>query len=91
MLSNQTKITISPDVATQELAGELVLLHLGNGIYFSLDDVGARVWQLIVEHRELGIVHERLCNEYQAPPEEMLTDLKDLIDTLAAKQLVEIS
>ena len=42
---NQT-ITLSPDVISQEVSGETVLLDLESENYFGLDAVGTRIWQL---------------------------------------------
>ena len=36
-----------PDVVCREIEGEAVLLHLGTGIYFGLNAVGTRIWQLL--------------------------------------------
>ena len=46
---NQT-ITLSPEVISQEVSGETVLLDLQSENYFGLDEVGTRIWQLINEN-----------------------------------------
>ena len=43
------KITISPEVMSQEVSGETVLLDLQSESYFGLDEVGTRIWQLLQE------------------------------------------
>ncbi|MBT6125779.1 MAG: PqqD family protein, partial [Halieaceae bacterium] len=40
-------VTLSPDVISQEVSGETVLLDLNSEHYFGLDEVGTRIWQLI--------------------------------------------
>lgn len=84
----QQKISISPDVAFQEIGGESVLLHLDDAHYFGLDEVGTRIWQLIVEHGELDAVFERMRQEYDVEPQQLETDLERLIGDLADKGLV---
>ena len=49
---NQT-IALSPQVISQEVAGETVLLDLESECYFGLDAVGTRIWQLICDSGEL--------------------------------------
>jgi len=44
-------IIIPDDVLFRELDGEAVLLNLKTGIYFGLNPVATRMWQLIVEQR----------------------------------------
>ena len=43
---NQT-VTRSPEVISQEVSGETVLLDLESESYYGLDAVGTRIWQLI--------------------------------------------
>ena len=40
---NQT-VTLSPEVISQEVSGETVLLDLESENYFGLDEVGTRIW-----------------------------------------------
>ena len=37
----------------QELQGEAVLLNLKSGVYFGLDPVGTRIWELFAKHDRL--------------------------------------
>jgi hypothetical protein len=41
------KYQISPDVLSQEVHGETVLLDLAGETYFGLNEVGTRIWQLL--------------------------------------------
>ena len=52
-LSGNT-LRIGTDVVFRQLDDEAVLLNLKTGIYFGLNDVGARVWQLIADKRVLS-------------------------------------
>ena len=45
----ESRIRINDDVLFQELHGEGVLLNLKTGVYFGLDPVGRRIWQLAQE------------------------------------------
>ena len=40
----------SPDVLCQEVEGELVLLDAESDRYFSLDEVGGRIWALLGDY-----------------------------------------
>ena len=63
-LSLDDALTISPDVMFRHLNDEAVLLDLKSGTYFGLNDVGARTWQLILEHGRLSHVLDVLLQEY---------------------------
>ena len=54
------RVAIPPDVLFQELEGECVLLNLDTGRYYSLDDVGTRMRQLLAEHGNVATMAEQL-------------------------------
>ena len=52
-LSLASGVRIRNDVLSRDLQGEQVILDLNTGVYFGLDSVGTRIWQLIQEHQSL--------------------------------------
>ena len=72
-------ITLSPDVISQEVSGETVLLDLESENYFGLDEVGTRIWQLIKETRDLQAIYDTLLAEYDVEEERLLHDLAALL------------
>jgi len=83
-----SSLRVGEDVVFRELDGEAVILNLASGVYFGLDPVGTRVWQLIEQHGGLSEVLARLREEYDAAPDVLERDLVDLASQLAAKGLV---
>lgn len=86
----ESAVRIRDDVLFNDLQGEVVLLNLKTGIYFGLDPVGTRVWQLIQEHGRLGSVREVMLGEYEVSAERLWEDLRDLVSRLADHELVEV-
>jgi len=78
----------SPDVLFQEVGEETVLLDLAGGSYFSLNEVGARIWQLIGEGATLQSIFDALVEEFDAEPERIRADLLALVDELAKSGLI---
>jgi hypothetical protein len=74
-----SRVRILDDVLFQELQGEAVLLNLNTGVYFGLDPVGTRIWQLLQEDGALPTVAEALLREFDVAPEELTRDLLDLV------------
>jgi hypothetical protein len=77
-------------VLFRQLDDEAVLLDLQSGTYFGLNDVGARAWQLILEHGHLSKVVEVLQKEYAAAPEVVERDLLALAGQLVSQKLVHV-
>jgi hypothetical protein len=87
-LSLRDAVTVAPDVVFRELDGEAVLLNLESGMYFGLDQVGTRIWQLIQEHGALQQVFETMRDEFEVGSDALERDLLELVDELRAKGLV---
>ena len=86
----ETRISIPKDVLFHEVDEEMVLLNLVSGKYFSLDDVGTRMWALMTEYEQLKAVHQALLEEYKVDPQQLEQDLLALADKLAANGLLQI-
>jgi len=86
-----SRIRINDDVLSQDLNGEIVLLNLKTGVYFGLDVIGTRVWQLLADHGEVAKILEVLLAEYDVPRDRCAEDLVTLIVKLQDHQLVTIS
>jgi len=89
-VSLDATVGIPEEVVFRELDGEAVLLNLESGIYFGLDPVGTRIWQLVEAHRALRRVLEALQTEYDAPPASLETDLVRFVDQLHGKGLLTV-
>ena len=83
------KLKISPEVHSQEVGGETVLLDLNSESYFGLDEVGTRIWQLLQEKRDMGSIFETILGEYDVEAEQLSKDLDELVQKLVEAGLVE--
>lgn len=79
----------SPDVLSQEVGDEAVLLDLASEKYFGLNPVGRRIWELLAEYPSLSDVHLRLCGEFEAEPSRIQADLLALATQLRAAGLLK--
>jgi len=83
-------ITPSPEVISQEVSGETVLLDLQSENYFGLDEVGTRIWQLIKETNDLQAIFETLLAEYDVSEERLRQDLDTLLGEISGLGLVRL-
>ncbi len=89
-LSLRDSLVVGAQVLFRQLDDEAVLLDLKSGTYFGLNDVGARAWQLIIEHAALSRVLQVLLQEYAAEPDVVERDLLELGRQLVTRQLVDV-
>jgi Coenzyme PQQ synthesis protein D (PqqD) len=88
--SLDSTVRIGEDTVFRELEGEAILLQLDAGMYFGLDPVGTRLWQLMAERGKLRDVFDAARQEFEVDPETLERDLLALVTHLAEKQLVAV-
>ena len=81
-------VRVGEDTVFRELAGEAVLLQLEAGMYYGLDPVGTRLWQLLAERGKLRDVFEAAQQEFDVDADTLQHDLLELVATLAEKKLL---
>jgi hypothetical protein len=89
MLEATSIIVTARDQVSCDIGGEIAILHLTSGIYYGLNSVGSRVWELIQEPRPFGELEQVLREEYEVAPERLSSDLRELLEKLASAGLVE--
>lgn len=82
------QVALPEDVLFQEIENECVLLNMASEQYFGLDDVGARMWRLLVEHGDTQQVLTQLGLEYDADEPTLRHDLAAFIAKLQAAGLL---
>ncbi len=70
------------------LDGEGVLLDTRTGVYFGLDAVGTRIWELLAPGATLDELVHQLLDEYDVDGQRLTTDVEVFVRTLAAKGLI---
>jgi len=84
------KVRLVKDVVWTKLDEEVAILNSSTGTYFGLDPVGSRIWCLLADGLGLDEVIATLLKEYSVDEERVRGDVKELIDELAGKSLLEI-
>ena len=90
-LLDRTRIVASQQQVSCDFSGEAAILNLKNGVYYGLDPIGARIWNLIQEPRTLAELRHILIAEYDVGAARLDSDIRDLLERLAENELVEIS
>lgn len=85
-----TIVQVRSDVLFRQLGDEVVALDLGSGKYFGLNEVGSRVWDLLLTPRPLGDVQKALLQEYEVPAADLWRDLESLVSELVQHGLAEV-
>jgi hypothetical protein len=83
-----SRIVVSDEQVFTTLGGEAVILGLRDGVYYGLDSVGARIWELIAEPRRVAELVATIVEEFDVTAERCEHDVIALLNDLAARGLV---
>lgn len=83
-----TPVTRSENNLSSTLAGEEVVLDLHDGVYYGLDEVGARVWGLIDNPSTPRDICDVLHQEYDVERSTLEKDVLDLLTEMEKEGLV---
>jgi hypothetical protein len=90
ILSDHSVVVVARDQVSCDLAGEAAILNIKSGVYYGLDPVGARIWNLMQEPREVAEIQNAITEEYDVEPDRCARDLADLLEKLLAEGLIEV-
>jgi Coenzyme PQQ synthesis protein D (PqqD) len=77
-----------PDVVYRELEGEIVLVHLGTNRIYSLNETGARFWELLAGGGDRAEIERQLLDEFAIDPDDLRQEIDAMLVSLANEGLV---
>lgn len=90
-ISSGSTVVASPRQVSTDVEGEAVILNFDEGVYYGLDKVGARAWELLREPLTVAELRDRLVAEYEVEPNRCEADLRALLSELCQAGLVEVA
>jgi Coenzyme PQQ synthesis protein D (PqqD) len=76
------------EVASKVIDGEAIIINLANGVYYSMDKVGALVWDLLQAGHTLEEVVVGVTGRYDVAREQAESNVQDLVQELVQENLV---
>lgn len=90
-LSRRTVVVATKNEVSCKLGEEAAILGLKNSVYYGLNGVGARIWELLREPKSLEDVQTAIVSEYDVSAEQAEKDLVQFLRGMLAEGLIEIS
>lgn len=75
-------LQVPEHILSQEVQGELVLLDLRTGSYYGLNEVGSRIWPLLLQHKGLDDIVVALGQEYDVSLDQLRADVTAFVQKL---------
>ncbi len=91
MLKNDSRPVPQDDVLFTKLeSGESVLLGIDSKMYYSLNEVGSRIWQLLSDSKTIGEIADQLQQEYDVTSDHATQSVIELVENLLSEKLVSL-
>ena len=87
-LSVHSVVSATTEQVSCPLGDESAILNLKNTVYYGLNPVGARVWNLLQQPRSVGELRDALLDEYDVEPERCEHDLLELLEKMRSEGLI---
>lgn len=89
-MSTQDRFQVnSPQVVHETIDGEVVIIHLDTGCYYSLDGIGAVIWNWLDHGASLGETGQWLGQHYPASQSDAAATVARLVAELQAEELLK--
>ncbi len=89
-ISLNSTVTVASDVVSCDLVEEAAILNLKDGVYYGLNPVGARIWNLIQKPIKVSEILEVILDEYDVERDVCKNDLFELLGQLLENELVKV-
>jgi len=92
MLTPQSCLRLNEqEVAAKVIDGEAIIINLANGIYYSMDKVGALIWEMLAGGHSLAEVTTAVLARYDVTREQTEADMQKLAAELMQENLLVVS
>ncbi len=89
-VSRDMTVVAAKGQVSSDLGGEVAILDLERGTYYGLDEVGARIWEIVQEPAAVSEVQATVIEEYDVEPARAERDVLALLQRLVDEGLVEV-
>jgi hypothetical protein len=79
------------NTAATVIDGEAIIVNLTTGVYYSMDKVGAEVWEMIGQGLSTLQIAAAVATRYEIEQDKALVDIEKLTETLGAEDLIVMS
>ena len=84
------KIVRKEDILASEMDGELVMMSVTQGKYFSIGQSGVAIWGLLDQERTVTELVHLLLEQYEVDEETCRKEVTRFVELLVQKELVEV-
>lgn len=88
-ISLQQTVVTDSDQLYAEVGDETVVLQTDTRMYYSLNPVAGRIWELLQEPRKVNEIRDTVVDEYDVSRARCEDDLFEFLELLSEEDLIE--
>ncbi len=84
-------VVATRDQVSADIGGETILLHMKSAMYYGMEAVAARIWELVREPIRVSDIRDAIADEYEVELDQCESDVLKFLRELAAKGLIKVT
>ena len=89
-ISLNSVVAATKEQVSSDLAGETVVLSMQSAMYYGMDELGSRIWELVRDPIQVASIVDAIVDEYDVERDRCEADVRAFLADLAAKGLIEV-
>jgi hypothetical protein len=89
-LGLDSRVKATPEQVSSELGKEVVILHVKNGVYYGLDEVGVLIWRKLQQGCSVSDIITAVMGEFEVDAKRCEADVLRILQEMMDAQLVVV-
>lgn len=73
----------------RKVEGDTVILNIDTGFYYTLDEVGSEIWDMVLDNQNEEQILSHILDKYDIDEEVVKKDVKIIVKNLEKEKLIE--
>jgi hypothetical protein len=91
MITRDTLVRRSAQIVDARMGAETVMFSIQSGVYYTLDPIAGRVWELLAEPMRVSRLLDMLGAEFEMESDVAACDTLEFLERLARHDLIDAS
>ena len=90
-ITKESRVRRSKDLLMSSVDDEAVLLGIESGMYYGLNPIGSKIWELLSSEILVSDLIGHLVEAYDAEEKVITSEVLEFLDQLLSRSLIELS
>ena len=82
---------MSEQVNWRDIKGETVVLNIESGVFYTLNEVGRTIWEMVVDGQTLEAITHQLSKKFEVSPDTTRADTEKFLQRLMDEGILRIA